>query len=146
MYVIVWSASNWIFYFIFLIYIYFLGGSQSTSSRPVYSLSFLCVLYSYSYLRPFAGWPGVLQIRPNKAFFMREVTNVLVVVPELAAIVRDWSLHCPSNTIWPFKIYLSQNNPSKRQKWKTSFDLLNIICPPQELTSVVGHCHYKKWS
>jgi len=27
--------------------------------------------------------------------------------------VQDWSLQCPSNAIWPFKIYLSPNNPSK---------------------------------
>ena len=27
--------------------------------------------------------------------------------------VHDWSLQCPSNAIWPFKIYHSQNNPSK---------------------------------
>ena len=39
-----------------------------------------------------------------------------------------------SNTIWPFKIYLSQNNPSKRNpilKMKTSLEVLNIICLPQ---------------
>ena len=30
------------------------------------------------------------------------------------ASVQDWSLQCPSNAIWAFKIYLSQNNPSKR--------------------------------
>ena len=48
----------------------------------------------------------------------------------------------------PFKIYLSQNNPSghnPKLKMKTSLEVLNIICPPQEPTSV-GHCHYKKWS
>jgi hypothetical protein len=28
---------------------------------------------------------------------------------------------------------------------KTSLEVLNIICPSQEPTSV-GHCHYKKWS
>ena len=26
---------------------------------------------------------------------------------------QDWSLQCPSNAVWPFKIYFSQNNPSK---------------------------------
>ena len=49
---------------------------------------------------------------------------------------------------WSFKIHLSQNNPSKcnpRLKMKTSLEVLNIICPPQEPTSI-GHCHYKKWS
>jgi hypothetical protein len=39
-----------------------------------------------------------------------------------------------SNAIWPLKnIYLSQNNPSKRDpklKMKTSLEFLNIICPP----------------
>ena len=30
----------------------------------------------------------------------------------LPTSVQDWSLECPSNAIWPFKIYLSQNNPS----------------------------------
>jgi hypothetical protein len=28
---------------------------------------------------------------------------------------------------------------------KTSLEVINIICPPQEPTSV-GHCHYKKWN
>ena len=35
---------------------------------------------------------------------------------------------------WAFKIYLSRNNPSKRNpklKMKTSLEVLNIICPPQ---------------
>jgi hypothetical protein len=27
----------------------------------------------------------------------------------------------------------------------SSLEVLNIICPPQEPTSI-GHCHYKKWS
>ena len=47
-------------------------------------------------------------------------------------------------------IYLSQNNFSKRnpklKMMKTlSLEVLNMICPSQELTRV-GHCHYKKWS
>jgi hypothetical protein len=45
--------------------------------------------------------------------------------------------------------YLSQNNPSKRNpklnKNKTTLEVLNIMCLPQEPTSV-GYCHYKKWS
>jgi hypothetical protein len=28
---------------------------------------------------------------------------------------------------------------------KTTLEVLNIICLPEEPTSV-GHCHYKKWS
>jgi hypothetical protein len=43
---------------------------------------------------------------------------------------------------------LFQTNPSKRNpklKMKTSSEVLNIICMPQESTSR-GHCHYKKWS
>jgi hypothetical protein len=39
--------------------------------------------------------------------------------------------------IWSFKIYLSQNNPSKRNpklNMKMSLEVLNIICPPQEPT------------
>ena len=56
--------------------------------------------------------------------------------------VQDRSLQCPSNTIWPFKIYhLSQNNPSKRMptlNTKMSLGVLNILCPPQESTTV-GH-------
>ena len=46
--------------------------------------------------------------------------------------VQDWSLQCPSNAIWSLKIYLSQNNPSKRNsklKMKTSLEILNILCP-----------------
>jgi hypothetical protein len=49
--------------------------------------------------------------------------------------VQGWSLQCPSNMNWSFKIYLSQNNPSKRNpisKMKTSLEVLNIICPPWE--------------
>jgi hypothetical protein len=44
------------------------------------------------------------------------------------------------------KIYLSQNNPSKRNpnlEMKTSLKVLNIICLAQESTSV-GHRHYKE--
>ena len=62
--------------------------------------------------------------------------------------VQDWSFQCPSNTIWAFKIYLSQNKPSNHNpklKRKTSLDVLNIPCPPEEPTSV-GHCHYQKYS
>ena len=29
--------------------------------------------------------------------------------------VQDWSLQCPSSTIWPFKIHLSQTQPFKMQ-------------------------------
>ena len=46
----------------------------------------------------------------------------------------------------PFKVYLSQNNPLKRNpelNMKTSLEVLNIICPSQEPTSVWHH-HYKK--
>jgi hypothetical protein len=38
----------------------------------------------------------------------------------------------PSNAIWPFKIYLSQNNPSKcnpKLKMKTSLDVLKNFTP-----------------
>ena len=28
-------------------------------------------------------------------------------------VSRDWSFQCPSNAVWAFRIYLSQNNPSK---------------------------------
>jgi hypothetical protein len=52
------------------------------------------------------------------------------------SIVQDRSLQCRSNAIWAFKTYLSQNNPSKRNlkltMKKTSLEVLNIICPPQE--------------
>ena len=47
--------------------------------------------------------------------------------------VQDWNLQCPSNVIWPFKIYHSQNNPSKcnpKLTMKTSLEVLNIIYPP----------------
>ena len=58
----------------------------------------------------------------------------------LVGIVQDWKS-------WvPFKIYFSRNNPSRRNpklKMKTALEVLDIICPPQEPTSV-GHCHYKK--
>jgi hypothetical protein len=62
--------------------------------------------------------------------------------------VQDWSLQYPSNVIWPFKLHLSQNNPSKCNpilKTKMSLEVLNIICMLEEPTSV-GHRHYKKWS
>jgi hypothetical protein len=54
----------------------------------------------------------------------------------------------------PFKCDLAlQNIPLSKEpfkthpylKMKTSLEVLNIICPPQELESV-GHCQYKKWS
>jgi hypothetical protein len=49
----------------------------------------------------------------------------------------------------PSKYTSLKNNPSKRNpklKMKTtSLEVLNIIYPPQALTSV-HHCHYKKWS
>ena len=32
----------------------------------------------------------------------------------LGSNVQNRSLQCPSNAIWPFKIFPSQNNPSKR--------------------------------
>ena len=60
--------------------------------------------------------------------------------------VQDWSLQCPSNAIWPFKIYLSQNNPSKcnpKLKMETSPEVFNTICTPQELTSL-RHCHLQE--
>ena len=50
---------------------------------------------------------------------------------------QDWSLQCPSNATWLFKIYLSQNNPSKcnpKLKMKMSLTVLNRISPPQEPT------------
>ena len=61
---------------------------------------------------------------------------------------KDRSLQCPSNAIWPFKIYLSQNNPSKRNpklEMKTSFEVLKIICLPQEPTSI-RHFNHQKWN
>ena len=54
-------------------------------------------------------------------------------------VFKELSLQCPSSTIWPFKIYLSQNSPSKRNpnlKMNTSLEVLNMICPPQEPTSI----------
>ena len=50
---------------------------------------------------------------------------------------QDWSLQCPSNAIWPFKIHSLKNNPLKHNpklKTKTPFKILNIICPPQDPT------------
>jgi hypothetical protein len=67
---------------------------------------------------------------------------------ELKPSVQDWSLQCPSNAIRPFKTYLSQNNPSEHNpilKMKTSLEVLGIICPPEEPTSVRHYYHYKKW-
>ena len=64
------------------------------------------------------------------------------------AVLKIGSLRCPSNAISAFKIYLSQNNPSKRNpklKMNTSLEVLNIIYPPKERTSA-GYCHYKNWS
>ena len=64
---------------------------------------------------------------------------------DISSSVQEWSLQCPSNTVWPFIIYLFQNNPSKcnpELKVKTLFEVLNVVCLPQKPTSV-GHCHYK---
>ena len=47
-----------------------------------------------------------------------------------------------------FNALQMQFGPSKcspKLKMKMSLEVLNIICPPQEPTSV-RHCHYKKWS
>jgi hypothetical protein len=63
--------------------------------------------------------------------------------PVVAAIVQDWSLQCPSNAIWTFKIYLSQNNPSKRNpklKMKMSLEVLNIIT---QTSNWNWRCHLK---
>jgi hypothetical protein len=79
----------------------------------------------------------------------RVVIESYIITPNYVLLdisVQDLSLRCPSNVIWPFKIYVSQNNPSKRNpklKMKMSLEILNIICMSQEPTSV-GHCHYKK--
>jgi hypothetical protein len=73
---------------------------------------------------------------------------VFLVVPERKKRERDLGQCSKLKSSMPFKISLSQNNPSKRNpklKMKTLFEVLNIICPSQEPTSV-GHCHYKKWS
>ena len=53
--------------------------------------------------------------------------------------VQDWSFQCHVNMIWAFKIYLSQNNPSKRNpklKMEMSLEVLNIVYMPREPTSV----------
>ena len=63
---------------------------------------------------------------------------------ETSPSVQSWSLQCPSNMIWPFKIYLSPNNPLKcnpKLEMKMSLEVLTMICPPQESTSA-GYCHY----
>jgi hypothetical protein len=51
------------------------------------------------------------------------------------AMLKIEVFNAPSNVTWPFKIHLSQNNPSKRNpesKLKTSLEVLYRICPPQE--------------
>ena len=48
----------------------------------------------------------------------------------------------------PQNIPLAISNPSKRDpklEMKTSLGVLDVICPPQKPTSVLGRCHYKKW-
>jgi hypothetical protein len=60
----------------------------------------------------------------------------------LPSSVQDWSLQCPSKYT-PLKTTF--HNAPPNWKMKTSFEVLNIICLPQEPTSV-GHCHYMKWS
>ena len=65
------------------------------------------------------------------------------------AVFKIEVFECPSNTIRPFKIYLFQNNPSKRNpklKMNTSLKVLNIIFMSQKPPRSEGHCHYKKWS
>ena len=47
-------------------------------------------------------------------------------------VFKTVRLQCPSNVVWPFKIYLSQNNSLKHNlnlKMKTSLEVFNIICP-----------------
>jgi hypothetical protein len=88
--------------------------------------------------RPLAQWPKFKGRRNLKCLFFEEGNGS----------VQDWSLQCPSNVMWPFKIYLSQIGPSKHSpelKMKTSLEVLNVIHMPQEPTSI-RHCHSKKWS
>ena len=63
----------------------------------------------------------------------------------LPSNVQDWSLQCPSNTTWPFKIYLLQ------QPFKTQLQVENegVTWSPHynmSTTRTNMHRHYKKWS
>ena len=42
---------------------------------------------------------------------------------ELQVVFKDWSLQCPSNAIWPFKIYLLSKQPFKMQPQIENEDL-----------------------
>ena len=59
--------------------------------------------------------------------------------------VLDWNLQCPSNTIWPFKIYFSQNNPSKcnpELKMRTSLEVLDTICPSSTIHTKIDESNF----
>ena len=108
---------------------------SNPSFAPTYSLN-LCLILRFV--------PVIRQLRP-KHLSKRSPFFLECRMEWLAISVQDWSLQCPSNSIWPIKIYLSQNSPAKcnpKLKMKTSFEVLNIICPSQEPTSI-GHYHYK---
>ena len=128
------------------------GHSQSRSYcfqvQSVYMLTYCLVFFSinlgaYSidsskmmdnFQKVFELAPVVSQTQPGSC-----VTSIwsspLLHCSRLWTNAQDRSLQCPSNAISPIKIYLSQNNPSKRNpilNMKTSLEVLNTICPPRE--------------
>ena len=87
----------------------------------------LCVSFSYS-------WIDVLDL--NQPFEMELIWGLQPWTLICARLnVQDWSL---SNATWPFRMYLSQNNPSKckvpKLEMKISLKVLNIIYPQQGTT------------
>ena len=59
---------------------------------------------------------------------------------------QNRSLQCPSNWFGPSKYICMKNNPSKcnpKLKMKTSLEVLDVICLPQEPASTWRY-HYKK--
>ena len=82
---------------------------------------------------------SLIQHPRSRMALVLEMGAVLKTLPKnvvrlwrIAVNVQDWSLRCPSNAIWPFKTYLSQNNPSTcnpKSKMMTSLEVPDIICP-----------------
>ena len=87
-----------------------------------------------------------ISVRPMKFSF-----DVCRRLSGVCASVQDWlksSMSFKRNLATLQNIpYLFQNNPSKHNSKLQNEDVTwspHIICPPQEPTSVGGHCHYKK--
>jgi hypothetical protein len=89
-----------------------------------------CLAWGFSHLRSASFTRDCMWAAPNIAhsitslliggvFRCRESRLLLhcyspMIVEHVQGNVQDWNLQCPSNSIWPFKIYLIQNSLLKR--------------------------------